>query len=100
MADKKYYIVKRDYYITERQLVGLMDLLDGYEAAPKAINEAVREEYEAEGGDHWGDITDMIDGYLCEFNRELHFLIEDIEAQEIVPDIAKGHMYDKWEGAE
>ena len=27
-------------------------------------------------------------------------ILEDIEAQEIVPDIAKGHMYDKWEGEE
>ena len=32
--------------------------------------------------------------------EELREWLEDIEAQEIVPDMAKGHMYDKWEGAE
>ena len=27
-------------------------------------------------------------------------ILEDIEGQEIAPDMAKGHMYDKWEGEE
>lgn len=74
MTDKR-------YYVTERQLRDLKAILEGYEDAPKEINEAGKEQYEAEGGDDWGDVTDAIDGYMCEPNRELRFLVEDIEAQ-------------------
>ena len=79
-------ITEKKYYVTERQLRDLKAILEGYEVAPKEINEAGKEEYEAEGGDRWGDITDTIDGYMCEYNRELRFLIEDIEAQEVERD--------------
>lgn len=75
-------ITEKKYYVTERQLRDLKAILEGYEVAPKEINEAGKEQYEAEGGDDWGDVTDMIDGYMCEYNRELRFLIEDIEGQE------------------
>ena len=38
------------------------------------------------------------DFYWSEEGRELRYLVEDIEAQEIAPETAKGHIiYDKWE---
>lgn len=74
----------KKYHLTEKQLEKLKKLHEKYLEAPREIDNEHKEMALADGLDetNWQDLAEPIENGLAETNRELKFLIEDIEMQE------------------
>lgn len=71
------------YTVTEKQFEQLKKLLEVFESAPVKIADDENEMIVAEGGDPIEDLVDILDSTIREPLRELKYLVEDIEGQEV-----------------
>lgn len=68
-----------NYQVSEKQLETLKKCLEIYQETPIKIEQEINEEIRAEGGDALNELATAIENALAEPNKDLKFLIEDIE---------------------
>lgn len=71
------------YNVTEKQLEQLKKQLEELETAPVKIADDENEMIVAEGGDPIEELFDILNRAIAEPLRELKYLVEDVERQEV-----------------
>lgn len=71
------------HYITEKQFEQLKKLIETFEELPRTAANDENEMIEAEGGDPIESLGGIIEAAIMNPLRELKFLAEDIEGQEV-----------------